>query len=65
MKRIFPSLLLCTVWSSAMATNLQGAVDTIINRVDPSINMGVVVVDLNTGETLYQKNPTRPFVIRP
>ena len=62
MKRIFPSLLLCTVWSSAMATNLQGAVDTIINRVDPSINMGVVVVDLNTGETLYQKNPTRPFV---
>ena len=62
MKRIFPSILLYAMWSSAMATNLQSAVDTIINHVDPAINMGVVVVDLNTGETLYQRNPTRAFV---
>ncbi len=62
MKRILPGVLLCFLWSISMATNLQNAVDAIINHVDPSINMGMVVVDLNTGETLYQKNPTRAFV---
>ncbi len=45
-----------------MATDLQSAVDNIINQVDPSINMGMVVVDLNTGETLYQRHPERSFI---
>ncbi len=62
MKRILASLLLLVVWSAAMATSLQNAVDKLINQVDPAINMGVVVVDLNTGETLYQRNPARSFV---
>ena len=62
MKRILPSLLLWIIWSTAIATNLQNAVDKLINQVDPSINMGVVVVDLNTGENLYQRNPSRAFI---
>ena len=61
MKRILASIL-CLIGSAAMATNLQNAVDKIINQVDPSINMGMVVVDLNTGETLFQRSPTRSFV---
>ncbi len=62
MKRIFRTLLLWAVGSAAMATPLQNAIDHIINQVDPNINMGMVVVDLNTGETLYQKNSSRAFV---
>ena len=62
MKRILPSVILMIACSLAMATNLQKAVDTIINQADPNINMGMVVVDLNTGEILYRRNPTRPFI---
>ena len=62
MKRILPSILLMVTWSIAIATNLQKAVDTIINQVDPNINMGMVVVDLNTGESLYRRNPSRPLI---
>ena len=62
MKRILLSLLAWAIGSIALATNVQNAVDTIINKVDPNINMGIVVVDLNTGETLYQRNASRAFV---
>lgn len=62
MKRILSTILLFTSAKLAMATHLQQQVDTIINRVDPNINMGIVVVDLNTGENLYQRNANRPFI---
>lgn len=58
-------MLLVLAWMISLvasATNLQPAVDQLINHVDPSINMGMVVVDLNTGETLYQRNPSQTFV---
>lgn len=55
----FLSALFCF---PVFATNLQSAVNQIINQVDPSINMGIVVVDLDTGETLYQRNAERSFV---
>ena len=61
MKRILLSSLSCLLWSSVFATNLQKSIDTIINQVDPKINMGIEVVDLNTGETLYQRNAAKPF----
>ncbi len=61
MKRILPGLLSCFVCTAVLATNLQKSVDTIINQVDPKINMGIEVVDLNTGETLYQRNATKTF----
>ena len=62
MKRILRTFFLWAMGSAAMASPLQLAVDKIINQVDPNINMGMVVVDLNTGETLYQKNASRPFI---
>lgn len=46
----------------ALATHLQPEVDALINQVDPNINLGVVVIDLNTNETLYERNPTRSFI---
>ena len=45
-----------------MATELQSEVDQLINQFDPSIHMGMVVVDLNTSETLYKRNPNELFV---
>ncbi len=62
MKRILLSILAWAAGSVAIATNVHNAVDNIINKVDPNINMGILVVDLNTGETLYQRNASQPFV---
>ncbi|HVT62059.1 MAG TPA: D-alanyl-D-alanine carboxypeptidase/D-alanyl-D-alanine-endopeptidase [Legionellaceae bacterium] len=49
---IFTGLLSCTV----LAGSLQRPIDHIINQIDPKINMGMMVIDLNTGETLYQRD---------
>ena len=61
MKRIFPCLFLFCLSSIASSTHLQKPLDKIINQVDPNINMGIEVVDLNTGEMLYQRNAMRTF----
>lgn len=62
MKRILFIMLFCISVGANASTSLQAAVDKLINQVDPSINMGVEIVDLNTGDTLYERNATRPFV---
>lgn len=41
---------------------LQGAVDGLIQRINPKVNLGAVVVDLNTGETLYKRNADNLFI---
>ncbi|WP_133128996.1 D-alanyl-D-alanine carboxypeptidase/D-alanyl-D-alanine endopeptidase [Legionella nagasakiensis] len=62
MKRILSGLLLGFMAAVATAANLQKSVDKLIDQVDPAINIGIVVTDLNTGETLYQRNPKRAFI---
>ncbi len=62
MKRILPGILLCGISMTASATNLHQAVDKLINQVDPATNIGIEVVDLDTGETLYQRNATKVFI---
>lgn len=62
MKRIVPGLLLICVSSVALSTHLQKPIDAIINQVDPNINLGMEVIDLNTGERLYQRNAERTFI---
>lgn len=61
MKRILPGIVLCLVCTTALSTNLQKSVDKLINQVDPNINMGMHVVDLTTGETLYQRKANQTF----
>ena len=61
MKRILPSVFFCLLSTITSATHLQKPLDHIINQVDPNINMGIEVVDLNTGELLYQRNAMRTF----
>ena len=58
MKRTLSLSLLSLLFSSANATHIQPEVDRIINQVDPAIHIGMKVVDLNTGEVLYQRNAT-------
>lgn len=62
MKRILCSLLISFFSLSTQATSLQASVDSIINRIDPKINMGIMVVDLHSGETLYQRNAQKTFI---
>lgn len=56
MKRTLLGLVLGAFCQTLSANSLQSPIDQIINRIDPNINMGMMVVDLNTGETLYQRN---------
>ena len=61
MKRILLSVLLCHLGTAAFSTGIQNSLNRLINQVDPNINMGMEVVDLNTGETLFQRNATRTY----
>lgn len=61
MKRILPGIFFSLICVPALSAILQNPVDRIINQVDPNINMGIKVIDLNTGKTLYQRNATRTF----
>lgn len=58
------ALSLCTwvLCSSVLASSLQKPIDDMIHKIDPRINMGMMVVDLNTGEKLYQRAIQQTFV---
>lgn len=47
--------------STGFASIKSGA-DRLINQVDPALNIGIKVVDLNSGVTLYQRNAARLFI---
>lgn len=50
---------LCT---ALFANSLQKPIDSIIHNIDPKINLGMLVVDLSTGETLYQRAIKQSFI---
>jgi D-alanyl-D-alanine carboxypeptidase/D-alanyl-D-alanine-endopeptidase (penicillin-binding protein 4) len=62
MKRIAASVylgVLCLASSNAIALN---GVDKVVNQMSPHVNLGMVVIDLTSGETLYQRNAKRLFI---
>jgi serine-type D-Ala-D-Ala carboxypeptidase/endopeptidase (penicillin-binding protein 4) len=61
-KRIFSGVLLCTLYSALSYASIQSGADKLINQVDPNINIGIEVVDLTTGTTLFQRNKGRSFI---
>ena len=61
-KRILSALCLGAISTHIFASSLQKPIDNIIDKIDPHINMGMMVVDLNTGETLYQRAIKHPFI---
>ena len=62
MKRIFPSFILFIITLTSWAVPLKSDVDKLLKQVDPAINLGALVVDLNTGETLYSRNASKAFI---
>ncbi|MDX2346994.1 MAG: D-alanyl-D-alanine carboxypeptidase/D-alanyl-D-alanine-endopeptidase [Legionella sp.] len=62
MKRILLSITFYIFTPLLWATPLQNDVDLLLKRVDPAINIGALVVDLNTGETLYSRNASNAFI---
>ncbi|MCR9192418.1 MAG: D-alanyl-D-alanine carboxypeptidase/D-alanyl-D-alanine-endopeptidase [Gammaproteobacteria bacterium] len=56
------SIIFYLLSSSLFAETLQEPIDAIINKIDPKINLGMMVVDLNTGDTLYQRAITKRFI---
>lgn len=61
-KKIISGIGMWAISICLFASSLQKPIDNIINNIDPHINMGMMVVDLNTGETLYQRNIKHPFI---
>lgn len=61
MKRTLSGLLLA-LFSVASYASIQSGADHLINAIDPTMNIGVEVVDLTTGATLYRRNQARPFI---
>ncbi|KTC76756.1 D-alanyl-D-alanine carboxypeptidase/D-alanyl-D-alanine-endopeptidase [Legionella brunensis] len=61
MKRMLLGTLLTLLAASSYAS-LQTGVDKLINQVSSSLNIGIEVVDLTTGATLYRRNQSRTFV---
>jgi D-alanyl-D-alanine carboxypeptidase/D-alanyl-D-alanine-endopeptidase (penicillin-binding protein 4) len=50
---------MCSVGQSA---SVQNEVDNLIQRLNPKVNLGMVVVDLSSGETLYSRNADNLFI---
>jgi D-alanyl-D-alanine carboxypeptidase/D-alanyl-D-alanine-endopeptidase (penicillin-binding protein 4) len=55
-------LLMWSISSTLFASNFQKPIDNIIQNIDPKLNLGMLVVDLTTGETLYQRAIKQPFI---
>ena len=63
MKRTFPSFILFFVtFISWAAAPIEDDVENMLKQVDPAINLGALVVDLNTGETLYSRYASHTFI---
>lgn len=63
MKRTLTGACLWAVWSiSTHGASMQFEVDKLINRLNPHVNLGIVVSDLTSGETLYKRNAMRLFI---
>lgn len=62
MKRILSSLMLSALFSTSLYASFQSGADKLINQVDPGLNIGVEVIDLTTGATIYRRNQSRSFI---
>lgn len=61
MKRMLSGML-CIFLSASSYASIQSGADRLIDGIDPSMNIGIEVVDLTTGATLYSRNQSRTFI---
>ncbi len=63
MKRTLTGMCLWVLGSmSSFSAPMQVSVDRLINRLNPHVNLGIVVVDLSSGQTLYSRNAERLYI---
>ena len=62
MKKLTVALLSYLIFMQLNAASVKPTVNKIIDNVDPSINISMSVRDLNTGETLYQRNADNTLI---
>jgi D-alanyl-D-alanine carboxypeptidase/D-alanyl-D-alanine-endopeptidase (penicillin-binding protein 4) len=59
------TLIAACLWAWAgisQSASIQREVDTLIHRLNPNVNLGMLVLDLTSGETLYSRNPGRLYI---
>jgi len=62
MNKIVSSSLACFLLISFSHASIQSGINKLIKNVDPTLNIGIEIVDLNTGKTLYSRNSNRPYI---
>ncbi len=62
MKKTLISAFFVTLSSVSQSARIQNEVDKLINQINPNVNLGAVVVDLTSGETLYRRNAGRLYI---
>ena len=62
MKRRVTGMCLWAMWTVSQSASVQSDVDKLINRTNPQVNLGIVVTDLTSGDTLYSRNPERLYI---
>lgn len=63
MNRTLTGVSLWALWAiSSFGASMQIDVDKLINRLNPHVNLGMVVVDLTSGVTLYKRNSDRLYI---
>lgn len=62
MNKKYVTLFLLFLLNNAFSGTMQQSTDQLINQIDPAINMSALVVDLNTNETLFDRNANRTLV---
>jgi len=62
MKRTLTGMCLWALGAASFSATMQSSVDSLINRLNPHVNLGAVVVDLTSGETLFQRNADRLYI---
>lgn len=63
MKRTLIALCVGIVCSAqSYSLGLQSDVDKLITRINPNVNLGAVVIDLTSGETIYKRNADRLYI---
>ncbi|MCE0724665.1 MULTISPECIES: D-alanyl-D-alanine carboxypeptidase/D-alanyl-D-alanine endopeptidase [Legionella] len=62
MRRTFTSAFLLALSTLSYGISIQGEVDNLIRRINPNVNLGIVVLDLTSGQTLYRRNAERLYI---
>ncbi len=62
MNRMLSTILLWVLGLAPAYATIQSGVDELLNKISPTINIGIEVVDLATGRCLYQRNQDRYFI---